>query len=321
MSSAYGYEVKGSDGDPIVKVLEETVDTTQQALVPGRFLVNYFPVLRHIPSWAPGGNFHELVMRGKGAIRNMVELPFHYPKERMMRGTGVESFSSRQMSQAKETEDNIKWAAAMFFAAGSESTSITLHAFFRLMILYPEIQKRAQDELDRVVGNNQLPTLQDKEDLPYLNALITEVFRFHPALPYGLPHRAAQDNIFDDYFIPKDALIMANLWQMTHDPNVYEFPMRFNPSRFLDSEGNVPDQDPREIIFGFGRRICPGALFAEASIFLVCAWSLATLSITAPIENGVKIIPSLDVISGTSLHVAPFKCNIQPRSVKSKSLL
>ena len=80
------------------------------------------------------------------------------------------------------------------------------------MVLYPDIQARAQAEIDDVIGNNRLPTMEDRKRLPFLSALVTEALRWHTVGPIGLPHRVMEDDIHDGYLIPKGALIIPNIW-------------------------------------------------------------------------------------------------------------
>lgn len=80
------------------------------------------------------------------------------------------------------------------------------------MALYPEVQKMAQDEIDRVIGPGRLPTAADRDRLPYVNAMVREVFRWHPVVPMGIPHMSTADDIYEGYYIPKGSLIMPNIW-------------------------------------------------------------------------------------------------------------
>ena len=80
------------------------------------------------------------------------------------------------------------------------------------MILHPQVQDRAQEELDRVIGRERLPTLEDEEDLPYIGALIKEVIRWMPIAPIGFPHRAIEEDVYRGYHIPKDTLVIVNVW-------------------------------------------------------------------------------------------------------------
>lgn len=79
------------------------------------------------------------------------------------------------------------------------------------MTLYPEAQKKAQEEIDRVVGSDRLPTLADRENMPYIQALIKEVLRWHPGSPLGIPHTSTQDDVYNGYFIPKGSILLPNV--------------------------------------------------------------------------------------------------------------
>jgi cytochrome P450 len=80
------------------------------------------------------------------------------------------------------------------------------------MTVSPEVQKRAQEEIDRVVGTDRLPTVADRENLPYVDAVVKEVLRWHPVAPMGLPHTSTEDDICNGYLIPKGAMLFANVW-------------------------------------------------------------------------------------------------------------
>ncbi|KAJ6517182.1 cytochrome P450 [Mycena vitilis] len=150
----------------------------------------------------------------------------------------------------------IKWAAVSIEVGGSDTTAAELEAFFLAMCLHPGAQVAAQEELDRVVGNDRLPDLSDRADLPYVDALCKEVLRWHPANPTGVPHRAREDLIYDrgdglrPVLIPKDSVMIANIWKIARDPAHYADPTTFNPSRFLAADGKQPELDPTRICFG-----------------------------------------------------------------------
>ena len=80
------------------------------------------------------------------------------------------------------------------------------------MTLNPDVQKRAQAEIDLVIGNERLPTAADYDALPYVQALMSEVFRFHPVAPMDIPHRVSQDDVYKGYFIPAGTIVVANTW-------------------------------------------------------------------------------------------------------------
>ena len=80
------------------------------------------------------------------------------------------------------------------------------------MVLYPNIQAQAQAEIDDVIGNDRLPTVEDRERLPFVSALVTEALRWHTVVPTSIPHRVMEDDLHDGYLIPKGALIIPNIW-------------------------------------------------------------------------------------------------------------
>ncbi|KAK0470764.1 cytochrome P450 [Armillaria novae-zelandiae] len=302
----YGYEVK-SDND-------EMVDARQ-------FLVDIIPMLRHIPEWLPGAGFQSKAKQWAQDLRNMINVPFDMVKKNIANGEAQESFVSNLLLQddtGRVQEHDLKWAAGAIYAAGADTTVAVLDTFFLLMMLYPEVQKKAQAELDSVLGGDRLPSFDDQEDLPYINALCKELVRFHPVAPIGIPHGTLEDDVFEGNFIPKGSVVFANIWAMTHDPEVYKDPMTFNPERFL---GPDPEQDPREISFGFGRRICPGKLerrlLAQATMYIVCSMALASFDISK--VKGDE--PVFNPTHGSVSHPAPFKCNITPRSIRAVELI
>ena len=94
---------------------------------------------------------------------------------------------------------------------------MTIYFFFIVLAQHPELQARAQSEVDGVVGRERLPTFEDRERLPYLAALTKEVIRCHPVVPMGLPHATSEDDVHDGYFVPKGSIVLANIWYVVRD--------------------------------------------------------------------------------------------------------
>ena len=127
--------------------------------------------------------------------------------------------------------------------------------FFYAMVVNPKAMKKAQEELDRVVGKGELPDFSHKDGLPYIDALVKEVLRWNPPLPFPTPHRVMQDDIYRGYFIPRGAIVIQNVWAIFRDPNIYPDPETFNPDRFLrDGKINPLVLNPEDRVFGAGRR-------------------------------------------------------------------
>ncbi|KAJ7601433.1 cytochrome P450, partial [Mycena polygramma] len=147
----------------------------------------------------------------------------------------------------------------------------TLSTFFLAMALHPEIQAAAQAEIDEVL-DGRLPRLCDRASLPYVECVMREVLRWNPAVPLGLPHLLNRDDVYKDYLVPSGSIVMVNEWSILRDPDVFPSPEQFQPGRFLNNERAV---EVARSIFGFGRRVCPGIHFAEASIFIAIATALS----------------------------------------------
>jgi len=123
------------------------------------------------------------------------------------------------------------------------------------MILNPKAMKKAQEELDRVVGKGELPDFSHKDNLPYIDALVKELLRWSPPLPIAVPNLATQDDIYRGYFIPAGATVIQNVWATCRDPKVYPDPETFNPDRFLkNGKINPLVFNPEDRVFGAGRR-------------------------------------------------------------------
>ncbi|GLB33469.1 putative cytochrome p450 [Lyophyllum shimeji] len=320
---SHGYEVK-EVGDPFVELADQATEQFSLSTAPGGYLVDVLPILRHIPSWFPGAGFQRTAKLWAATLNQMVDQPHQFVKRQMVVGTASTSFTSSLMegkSISAEEELDIKWSSASLYSGGADTTVSAIYSFFLAMALYPEVAKKAQAEIDVVVGNDRLPAFDDRPYLPYVDALVKEVFRWHAVVPTGVPHRVMEDDIHDGYLIPNGALVIANIWQLTHDPAVYANPDVFNPDRFLATESKAAEPDPRGVCFGFGRRICPGMQLADASVFISCAMSLAVFDISKCVENGVVIEPVHENTTGTISHPKPFKCSIKPRSQKAVSLI
>jgi len=316
---SHGYEV-GEGEDAFVTLADKATEQFGLSTAPG-FLVNLVPFLQHIPDWFPGASFKKTAKEWAATLNEMVDLPYNYVKKQVAAGTAEPSYVASLVegkTLTSEQEFEIKWSSASLYSGGADTTVAAIYSFFKAMALYPEVQARAQAEIDAVVGNDRLPCFADREHLPYIQALTLEALRWHSVVPNGVPHRVTEDNIFNGYFIPKGALVMANLWFMNHDPEVYRNPMTFNPDRFL---GPNPEVDPRDACFGFERRICPGRVLADASVFISCAMAISVFNISKYSEDGVIIEPDVEQNNGTISHPTSFKCTISPRSDKAVALI
>ncbi|KAI0276059.1 cytochrome P450 [Russula aff. rugulosa BPL654] len=317
MKITYGHTVRSAD-ELYVRLAEEAGMDTVTGGSPGSVLVDFFPALRHIPTWMPGAGFK------RHALRTRIKMV----RKATAAGTAIPSFTSTLISDnlAAGTspihdEEDIKGVAG---TSAADTTSATLAAFFLAMILHPEVFAKAQAEIDRVVGTDRLPDFQDRTSLPYVESLVKEVYRLDcSSNRVAVPHRSIKDDQYRGYDIPADTMIIPNVWAMTRDEQMYPEAELFNPERFMNQNGKEADQtDPRDFIFGFGRRECPGKVFADANVWLVSACIIAAFQ--APIsrnEFGETVVPPTQFTSGFVRHPVPFACDIKPRSLLHSGLI
>ncbi|KAF7345741.1 Cytochrome p450 [Mycena venus] len=326
---AYGYHLRdGPEHDPFLEMFETAGNNFFNSTTPAAFLVDIIPILRYWPEWLPGGGFHTTAKMWSKQLHDTVDSGLDYVKKAMAAGTAESSFLSTLLEEKSQEDYLLKWAAiSIEVLGGSDTTAAQLEAFFLAMTLYPDVQAAAQRELDKVVGNDRLPDISDLPQLPYVDALCKEVIRWHVAAPLALPHRTREDCIYDrggglePLLIPKNSLIIPNVWKMAHDPQRYANPMVFNPSRFIATEGRDVEEDPDRMCFGYGRRVCPGKLLGKTAIFLECSAILSVFNISKARENGVVVEPQVGQTTATISHVLPFKCVVEPRNAKALNLI
>ncbi|XP_019734807.1 cytochrome P450 2K1-like [Hippocampus comes] len=185
----------------------------------------------------------------------------------------VDCFFVRKQKEEEEgvesshfSEENMNFVVGNLFAAGTDTTSTTLQWGLLLMAKYPEMQERVHEELNKVIGNRPID-VDDRKNLPYTNAVIHEVQRFSNIVPMAILHQTTQDITFQGYFIKKGTVVVPLLTSVLYDKSEWETPNTFNPSHFLDKEGNFVTRDAF-LPFSAGRRVCLGEGLARMELFL-----------------------------------------------------
>ncbi|KAF6747126.1 cytochrome P450 98A3 [Ephemerocybe angulata] len=331
MRVAYGFD-DAEANKRLVSDAEQLVSTFTDAIVPGRYLFNSFPVLGNIPDWFPGAGFKQKFRELNDMNEHMLSSPFESAKKNLSEGvrSAYPNMATDLIDKLQE-ESTPSWigkesvarnVCGLAYLTGADTTVSSAWALVFALATHPEVQEKAREEIDLVIGNDRLPQLSDRESLPYISAIVKEVSRWHSVVPLGLSRASAEDSEYNGYFIPKGTYIMMNTWAFMHDPEVFEKPMDFIPERYLkDGKINPNVRDPEAGAFGYGRRICPGRHLSNDAIFLLAASLLAVYHITPPKDDsGVPIpmsfAPSSDVVS-TPL---PYQCEFTPRSSKHMAL-
>ncbi|CAD0010824.1 unnamed protein product [Aureobasidium pullulans] len=323
-----------SSADPRIRKLDDELAALQEAMSTGAAaLIDGFPFLRYLP---------EALLPAKANIRRALQLGhevhmenWYAVKKNIANGT-LGPCLSIGLARAQEkdeglTDEEAAYTVGNIFEGGMETTSSTLYAFIQAMLLFPEVQAKAQEEIDRVVGSKRPPVMADAVNLPYVRRCVKELVRWFPVGPLGaVPHACTRDDEYMGYKIPKGAPIILNAWAIMADPERYPEPRRFNPDRFSEDNDDVsmaemaahPDPSKRDTVgFGAGRRICPGMHVADRSMFLGISGILWAFSITPKQDaEGQDILPDPDnlIVGGIAARPEPFVANILPRVGKAE---
>lgn len=283
MRIAYGYNIQ-RDNDPFVERIEESIRLAGVGSQAGRWAVDSLPWLRFFPSWFPGMKFKTKAKEWSKQMDEMTRAPYWWTREQLNAGTARPSFVSEHLTDADE--DSVIMCAAGLYAGAADTVAGTLISYFKYMIEFPEVQRKAKEEIDRVVGKDRLPDMGDRDSLPYVRNLTKELLRLAPPAPLGgcVLSRSLHPDPLDRHPASPHArrrvqglhpsrrlhrlcqylvrnlscaifLVYIVCRALMHDEEVYPEPFDLNPDRHT-----VPDvPNPESWVFGYGHRICPGA--------------------------------------------------------------
>lgn len=325
----YGHQVKSDDdeflslAEECVDLLANRI-ASSGAIWP----VDLFPFLKYLPSWFPGASFMRNAVLWKAKIQEFVDRPYEYVLDEMKKGTArpcfvsmlvdPDNFASSGGDVAMQTDvkyktvdglkdrynhtksrrahpgdlrsdHDLRWTANSMYSGGVD-TSLTLIMHFMLaMMQHQHVLKRAQAEIDSVIGGERLPTFEDKERLPYCNAVFTETMRWGVPVPLGLPHRLTEDDVYEGMFIPKGSLIFGNIWAILRDETLYPNPHVFDPERFLRSPHVQASGNPDTVTCTPKWSLSPsGQLSSHDSQSSECLLSLGAASKIGRSDDGVE---------------------------------
>jgi cytochrome P450 len=197
------------------------------------------------------------------------------------------------------------------------------------MLLFPEVAKRAQEEIDRACGD-RIPMLEDESSMQYIRGCVKESMRWMPTAIMGVPHAVVRDDHYMGYRIPKGAGVMWNAWGIHYDEVRFPKPHVFDPLRFADDFQSSAeaalnaDANKRDhFLFGAGRRVCQGMHIAERSLFLGIARLLWAFDFEKEKdESGKEITPdAADLTEGLLVQPRTFPLKITPRSEKRSEVV
>ncbi|EXJ79919.1 hypothetical protein A1O3_08204 [Capronia epimyces CBS 606.96] len=323
---AYGRRTPSSDDPTLIRFLQGLEDFTTFMQSSTAALMDVYPVLRRLPAW--------MTPITKDASEHQKRTAAFYvslwleTKAKLAQGTAKPCFCVDLLLAQKQegfTDQFGAYLAGAALEAGTDTTGGELCGFVKAMVLFPAAQHKAQAELDRVVGDNRLPTIDDLPRLPYLRACVKETLRWMPTAIMGAaPHAAKEDIQYMGYTIPAGAMLINNVYTIHHDPGRYAHPHEFDPDRYegdlstaAESAQNADVAKRDHFVFGAGRRLCAGIHLAEQSIFLAISRMLWTFDISPkldPVTNS-PILPEPDRYTQAVVCMPePFEATFTPRS-------
>jgi cytochrome P450 len=326
----YGYEIDRNGTDPLVELIEHAMDNLSLAFVPLSWAIDAVPGLRYLPDWFPGTSYRKTAANFRAINEQAAELPFEFVKRQMQSKANRPSYVSNLLESVTaknggspdidpKEEEAIKWTAVSMYAAGSDSTVAIMQSVILALVMYPEVVKRAHEEIDRVVGACRLPTFDDRAKMPYIDGIVKEAWRWNPVGPMGLTHKSEEDIFVGEYLIPKGSYLLPSLWWFLHDPKEYSDPDVFKPERYMEP---LNEPDPSDLAFGYGRRSCAGRFFADASVYITIVQMLAVFNIRKDKDADGNDIPvKLECVAGMVNRPKPFAWKIEPRSEEHAALL
>ena len=324
--------------------------------VPGKYLVESFPILKHLPRFlAPWkGEMQDMGRREAAANLALIErVKADVAREKK---SGVNASLSAQLLALREDDPSglglsyrdFSYVPASLFGAGSDTTASTLCSGFLALVTHPQTLKLAHAELDSVVGSNRMPTFEDEKSLPYIRSLAKEILRWRPvAILGGTPHASTEGDVYKEWYIPRGTTVLGNTWAINMNETYYKHPDDFEPARFLSLElkgAEVPEYlragVDRELLravkseknhpspsghssFGWGRRICPGQGLAENSLFIALSRVLWAFDILP--ADGKELTDydtSMDAYTdGFNIRPRKFECVVRLRDEGREEVL
>nr|QTC11261.1 cytochrome P450 303A1 [Phenacoccus solenopsis] len=275
-------------------------------------LFSQFPFLRYVAPEKSGYkqfvSIHQRVWAFLKAELDNHKDTFEYNSPRDLMDVYLQMLHSQDKTPSF-SESQLLAICMDMFMAGSETTSKSLGFGFLYMLLYPEVQKKAQEEIDRVVGRDRMPTLNDRPNMPYIESIVLESVRVFMGRTFSIPHRALRDTTLQGYYIPKDTMVIANFTGVLMDKKFWDDPEVFRPERFIDADGkvNVPEN---YLPFGFGKHRCMGQTLARSNIFLFTASLLQKFDFSVPPNEPP---PKTNGVDGVTPSPGEFNAYVTPR--------
>ncbi|TFK68100.1 cytochrome P450 [Pluteus cervinus] len=308
MMITYGHKVHDKH-DQLIVLAEAANQSLEILKNVGAHPVDLFP-------WRNGSKFVAQMAQMRHLSERLIKEPYDQVRKELAEGVAYPSMASWLLETNTNPDGTIanerliQGTTAGAYVAGADTIVSSLDTAILGLMINPDVQKKAQAELDGVLRGQRMPTFADRPHMPYLEAIVLETMRWGPVAPLAVPHRLMKDDSFNGYFFPANTTFIANSWGFLNDPEMFPNPSQFNPDRFINKNNEIRTDllDAKLVAFGYGRRICPGRFLGDSAVWIGVATMLATFELSKPLDqNGKPIEPDLTWVSALICHPKPYK--------------
>lgn len=285
-------------------------------------IYNMFPFFRFFP-FTHSKKFDELMKTKQEMISIVERLSNENPED-----TGMYQSLKKVLQEKDEsgdhwfTEDNLWGIIVNIFGGAYLTTRGTIMSMLHILAKRPDIQRSLQAEIDNIIGDVRQPEIHDRQQCPLLEAFVLETLRYISHTSVAL-HFSLEATSIAGYQVEKNTSILACLWSMHHCDTEWENPFLFKPERFLEQDGSLkPASDPvrkRFLIFGTGRRSCPGEVFAKSRLFLFLSTLLQNFNVMEPNDHSLPEFDPREMDPGLIMQPKPYKIRFECRKQRSNS--
>ncbi|RXN08241.1 cytochrome P450 2B4-like isoform X1 [Labeo rohita] len=248
-------------------------------------ILNLAPFIRHFPG--P----HQKIMQNFSKLLGFIRDEIKEHKETLDPDSPRDFIDAYLLEMEKQksnedstfNEENMTMSTLDLFLAGTDTTANTIRWGLIFLIQNPDVQEQCHKEIVRVLGYDRLPSMDDRDKLPYTYATVHEIQRCANIVPLGVTHETTQPVKLRGYDIPKGTMVMTNLAAIFSDKKHWKHPDAFNPGNFLDENGNFCKPESF-IAFSLGPRVCLGETLARTELFLYITSLLQRIQFSWPPE-------------------------------------